>query len=131
VKISKRPKAGNFDVWFPALAPSRNLLKRFAGKTDNSFFDAYERELLATAVSRQTITFLVQLASRMRISVGCYCKDEIICHRSRSLNTAKRGEEAEASCMRFVPPGSSRLRVAREGHNIHPVREDSQANNHR
>jgi uncharacterized protein YeaO (DUF488 family) len=48
-----------------------------------AFFDAYERELLATAESRQTVAFVAQMAARIPISIGCFCADESRCHRSR------------------------------------------------
>lgn len=79
---------GYFDVWFPALAPSARLLTRFRTKLEDPairkrFFESYERELLATAESRQNVEFLAQIATRTPISIGCYCEDESRCHRSR------------------------------------------------
>jgi len=50
-----------------------------------AFFDAYERELLATAERRQTVQFFAQVATRIAISIGCFCGDESRCHRSRLL----------------------------------------------
>jgi uncharacterized protein YeaO (DUF488 family) len=80
---------GYFDVWLPALAPSAKLLsdiKKY--DLDNpaqrkKFFDRYEKELLASADSRQTVGFMAEVAARMPISIGCFCEDEARCHRSR------------------------------------------------
>lgn len=80
---------GYFDVWLPALAPSAKLLAELK-KYDlenparrNTFFDRYEKELLSTAESRQTIEFIAKVAARTPISIGCFCEDEARCHRSR------------------------------------------------
>jgi uncharacterized protein YeaO (DUF488 family) len=71
VPKSRWVRDGYFDVWFPALAPSTKLLARFKKHrftedpaADRAFFDSYERELLATAESRQTVKFVAQVAAR-------------------------------------------------------------------
>jgi uncharacterized protein YeaO (DUF488 family) len=80
---------GYFDVWLPALAPSAKLLAQLKHidlqdlADRRSFFDRYERELLSSAESRQTVEFVVQVAARTPISIGCFCADESRCHRSR------------------------------------------------
>jgi uncharacterized protein YeaO (DUF488 family) len=48
-----------------------------------AFFDRYEKELLGSAEGRQTVEFVVQVAARVPISIGCFCADESRCHRSR------------------------------------------------
>jgi uncharacterized protein YeaO (DUF488 family) len=80
---------GYFDVWLPALAPSAKLLgeiKKYDFESPaqrKKFFDKYERELLSSAESRQTVEFVAEVAKRMPISIGCFCEDEARCHRSR------------------------------------------------
>jgi uncharacterized protein YeaO (DUF488 family) len=80
---------GYFDVWLPALAPSAKLLAQLKHidlqdlADRRSFFDRYERELLSSAESRQTVEFAAQVAARTPISIGCFCADESRCHRSR------------------------------------------------
>ncbi len=54
---------GYFDVWFPVLAPSRALLRRFRGtvidlSTYELFCASYERELLASAIGRQAVQLI-------------------------------------------------------------------------
>ena len=90
-------KDGYFDLWLPALAPSAGLLKRFKKHrysddpvVCSAFFDSYERELLATAVGRQNIDFLAQVAARTPVSIGCFCEDESRCHRSRLFMILQR-----------------------------------------
>jgi uncharacterized protein YeaO (DUF488 family) len=78
-----------FDVWLPVIAPSRSLLRWIKQrnindeKTRRVFFDRYERELLGSSDSRQTLEMLAELAKRTAISIGCFCADESRCHRSR------------------------------------------------
>lgn len=96
VRKSRWVKDGYFDVWFPVLAPSVKLLVRFKkrdfddGTVHKAFFDAYERELLATAEGRQTVQFVAQVATRIPISVGCFCGDETRCHRSRLVKIIRK-----------------------------------------
>jgi len=81
-------RRGLFDAWLPILGPSKELAERFRGRpydaaTMRNFLDCYEREVLGSAESRQTIDFLALLAMRVPISVGCFCPVEELCHRSR------------------------------------------------
>ena len=80
---------GYFDVWVPALAPNAELLADLKNydldepAQRKKFFDRYEKELLSTADSRQTVQFVADVAARMPIAIGCFCEDESRCHRSR------------------------------------------------
>jgi uncharacterized protein YeaO (DUF488 family) len=82
-------KDGYFDVWLPALAPSAKLVAEIRKKQNGPLaalqkeLDRYERELLSSSESRQTVEFVAQVAARMPISIGCFCEDETRCHRSR------------------------------------------------
>ena len=96
VRKSRWVRDGYFDVWLPSLAPSAKLLARFKkrdfddGSVRKAFFEAYERELLASTESRQTVAFVAQVVARTPISVGCFCSDESRCHRSRLLKIIKK-----------------------------------------
>ena len=89
VKTADLARVGRFDVWLPSLAPSLELLKRFhpQGVTDaklwQRFLNAYEKELLGQAESRQSVALLAEIAARIPCSIGCFCADESHCHRSR------------------------------------------------
>lgn len=89
-------KDGYFDVWFPVVAPSHALLRRVRPRNTDEpaalqrIFDAYERELLANAESRQAVVLLAELAKRTPISIGCFCPDEHRCHRSRLKQIIER-----------------------------------------
>jgi uncharacterized protein YeaO (DUF488 family) len=78
VKKSDYQKLGLFDLWFPAIAPSRKVLE----KRDSSILRRYRSELLQSAEKRQTLLFLAEVAKKVPIAVGCYCEDESKCHRS-------------------------------------------------
>ena len=82
-----------FDVWFPILAPSAELLRRFRRSrtlTYQDFCASYERELLAKAESRQAVELLAELSLRTPISIGCYCEDDSICHRKHLQKLIER-----------------------------------------
>lgn len=87
MRKSEWESRGQFDLWFPLLAPSQMLLRRIqGGKLDDprkraSFFAAYEREL-NRAEARHLIALIVAIARRTPIALGCYCEDEKNCHRS-------------------------------------------------
>jgi uncharacterized protein YeaO (DUF488 family) len=88
-----------FDVWYPDLAPSPELLTRArAAKTDkewNAFLRSFRAEMNAPA-PRRTLDLLAALSHHANFSVGCYCEDESRCHRSvlRELFT-ERGASIE------------------------------------
>ncbi len=74
-----------YDVWFPELAPSAEAVKlaRAAG-TDRQwagFVKRYRAEMAAPARTR-ILDLLAALSHQSNFSVGCYCADELRCHRS-------------------------------------------------
>lgn len=80
---------GYFDVWLPTLAPEAKLVSQILkldpedARQREKLFGRYERELLADATGRQTVELIAKIAERTPISIGCFCKDESRCHRSR------------------------------------------------
>jgi len=80
---------GYFDVWLPTLAPEARLVSQILkldpdkAKEREKLFDRYERELLSDATGRQTVELIAKIAERTAVSIGCFCKDESHCHRSR------------------------------------------------
>ena len=75
-----------YDVWYPLLAPSAELMKTaFAAETDKhwaAFFRKYRAEMNSPAAS-QSLDVLAALSRQGNFSVGCYCEDENHCHRSQ------------------------------------------------
>lgn len=88
-----------YDVWFPNLSPSAELVKEaLAAKDDRTwaaFARKFRREMSAPDRSRE-LDVLAALSHQTNLSVGCYCEDESRCHRSvlRELLVA-RGAEVE------------------------------------
>jgi uncharacterized protein YeaO (DUF488 family) len=74
-----------YDVWFPTLAPSAEAVE--LGRKANTpagwaaFVRKYRAEMAAPA-SAHAIALLAALSQRADFSVGCYCEDEVRCHRS-------------------------------------------------
>ena len=79
--------SGNwYDVWYPVLAPSAELMKvGQAAETDKqwaAFFKRFRSEMNAAAAS-QSLDALAALSRHAHFSMGCYCEDESRCHRSQ------------------------------------------------
>ena len=74
-----------FDIWFPELAPSPNTVKLGqAAESDKqwaAFARRYKSEMAAGTASR-ALDLLAALSQQTDFSVGCYCEEEVRCHRS-------------------------------------------------
>ena len=74
-----------YDVWYPELSPSAELVsKALKAETDKEwagFVRAFRHEMAQPAASR-TLDLLAALSHGTDFSVGCYCMDEARCHRS-------------------------------------------------
>jgi len=88
--------SGNwYDVWYPNLAPSADLVKEGLDAGDSKAWAAFMRKFraeMARADASRTLDLLAALSANADFSVGCYCEDEARCHRSvlRAL-LAERG----------------------------------------
>jgi uncharacterized protein YeaO (DUF488 family) len=74
-----------FDVWYPDLSPSAELMAQGnAADTAaewNAFVRAFKSEM-AEGMPSRTLNLLAALSLGANFSVGCYCEDEARCHRS-------------------------------------------------
>ena len=80
-----------FDLWFPVLAPSRSL---FRSRNTPGFMKRYEGELRRNTDARQAVLLVAEVAKRTAVSVGCFCVDEALCHRTvlaRVIRSAAEG----------------------------------------
>ncbi|WP_374378335.1 DUF488 domain-containing protein [Dongia sp.] len=83
-----------YDVWYPDLSPSADLVaKALAAETPKdwaAFERAYRAEMKAPGPAR-TLDLLAHMSHHADFSVGCYCADEARCHRSilRALLTER------------------------------------------
>ncbi len=74
-----------YDVWFPNLSPSEELLKTARPAADEKSWRAFRRRFLAEMKSpgaRRDLDLLAALSHQASFSIGCYCKDQSRCHRS-------------------------------------------------
>jgi uncharacterized protein YeaO (DUF488 family) len=77
-------RLNQFDVWFPTVAPSAELVHWLRADPEarwTKFVERYTREMQQPH-SRHAIKLLAELARRTPISIGCFCADESHCHRS-------------------------------------------------
>jgi uncharacterized protein YeaO (DUF488 family) len=91
VPKSEFASADWYDVWFPNLSPSPELVKlALASQADLSavgerewkaFTRGYRAEM-ARPENAHAIALLATLSQQSNFSVGCYCENEARCHRS-------------------------------------------------
>ena len=84
-----------YDVWFPNLAPSTELVAQALAATDDKSWAAFTRRYRAEMNqpdASRALDLLAALSHGADLAVGCYCADEQRCHRSvlRAL-LAERG----------------------------------------
>ena len=106
-----------FDLWFPELAPSAELVRfayaePFTDRRWARYVRAYRREM-AQPDRKRLLSLLARLSHTTDFSVGCYCESEDRCHRSvlRELlaaQGAKMARQAKASRKKPSRPPNSR-----------------------
>ncbi|RMA62255.1 uncharacterized protein YeaO (DUF488 family) [Acidovorax sp. 100] len=78
-----------YDVWYPLLSPSADLMAQGqqvpsgqeGDKAWETFAKQFRKELAQPEASR-TLDLLAALSHHSALSLGCYCEDEARCHRS-------------------------------------------------
>jgi uncharacterized protein YeaO (DUF488 family) len=77
-------KLDYYDVWFPNLSPSAELVKDALAAKDDREIAAFRRkfrtEMRDPDKSRE-LDLLAALSQHSNFSIGCYCEDEKRCHR--------------------------------------------------
>lgn len=74
-----------YDVWYPNLAPSVELMKLGQAAVTDKEWQAFQKKYraeMATPENRHTLQLLAALSRHTDFSVGCYCEQESRCHRS-------------------------------------------------
>lgn len=74
-----------YDVWFPNLAPSVELMKLGRSASSEKEWAAFARKYRAEmkdSEKRRVLDLLAALSRDSDFAVGCYCEDETRCHRS-------------------------------------------------
>ena len=90
-----------FDVWFPELSPSTELVARAQAAATEREWSAFTRGFrteMNEPAPRRALDLLAALSHHGQFSVGCYCEDEARCHRSilRELLAERGARLAEA-----------------------------------
>lgn len=74
-----------YDVWMPDLSPSEELVRKAQEAATEkdwlSFARKYRSEMKRPEAER-LLMLLAALSLQTDLSVGCYCPDEMRCHRS-------------------------------------------------
>lgn len=76
---------GWYDLWLPQLAPSAELVKLAQGATTAKEWEAFARKYrseMAAPDNARLLALLAAFSHRSELEVGCYCEDEVRCHRS-------------------------------------------------
>ena len=89
-----------YDVWYPELSPSAELMalgqaaQKNGDAKDWQQFEKAFRKAMTAAPAARTLDLLAALSHHGRFALGCYCEDEARCHRSilRSL-LSERGAD--------------------------------------
>ncbi len=74
-----------YDVWFPNLSPSKELLEQYFPITEEKQWRSFQRRFLAEMKASgptRDLDVLAALSHQTNFSIGCYCDDESRCHRS-------------------------------------------------
>lgn len=74
-----------YDIWFPNLSPSHELMKEGKTSDDEASWSAFRKkfrsEMSGTEASK-ILDLLAALSHQTNMSLGCYCDNENRCHRS-------------------------------------------------
>jgi uncharacterized protein YeaO (DUF488 family) len=77
-------KRNIYDLWFPNLSPSEGLLREsFPAKSET--WKRFKRRFISEmkqAGPRRDLDLLAAFSHQTDFSIGCYCEDENLCHRS-------------------------------------------------
>lgn len=74
-----------FDVWYPDLAPSAELMAQGKAAVTETEWKGFVRAFKAemnVPTARRALDLLAALSHGTNLSIGCYCENEARCHRS-------------------------------------------------
>ncbi|MBU65649.1 MAG: DUF488 domain-containing protein [Cupriavidus sp.] len=73
-----------YDVWYPVLSPSAELVAQAQSAKDEKAWRAFEKHFRAEMAQpdpNRTLDLLAAFSHQTNFSLGCYCEDEARCHR--------------------------------------------------
>lgn len=86
-----------YDVWYPLLAPTQELMNQGQQAQTDKEWEAFAKQFrkeLAQPEASRTLDLLAALSHHSAMSLGCYCEDEARCHRSvLRAELAQRGAD--------------------------------------
>ena len=85
VRKTEYAKLDYFDVWLPNLSPSAELISKKLIKEDGTGWRAFEQRFRAELKQPDKLHLLDALTALSHVtnfSIGCYCSNEKLCHRS-------------------------------------------------
>ena len=90
-------KRNYYDLWFPLLSPTQELVTLALSAEDEKAWKTFERKFIAEMKKpdpAHVLDLLAALSHSTNFAIGCYCEREDRCHRSvlRKL-LAQRGAE--------------------------------------
>jgi uncharacterized protein YeaO (DUF488 family) len=74
-----------YDVWFPNLAPTAELVREALAAKDQRTWAAFARKFrgeMSEPDRSRELDLLAALSHQTNFSLGCYCENERRCHRS-------------------------------------------------
>lgn len=74
-----------YDVWYPNLSPSEELVKQAQAADDAKAWSAFHKKFVAEMKkpeASKSLDLLAALSHQTNMAIGCYCEDESRCHRS-------------------------------------------------
>lgn len=74
-----------YDVWFPNLSPSPELVHEALQAADQRAWAAFKRKFrqqMKQPDRSRELDLLAALSHNTNFSLGCYCENEALCHRS-------------------------------------------------
>ena len=74
-----------YDVWYPELSPTPELMAQGKSSQSESEWNAFVRKFrkqLSEAAASRTLDLLAAMSQSANFSLGCYCEQEDRCHRS-------------------------------------------------
>ena len=74
-----------YDVWFPNLSPSKELMKKGRMSDDEPSWSVFRKKFrseMSGPEASKILDLLAALSHQTNMSLGCYCENENRCHRS-------------------------------------------------
>lgn len=85
VRKDRYAKDNWYDIWYPDLSPTPQLMAQAKSSTSESEWSAFVRQFrkqMSEPAPSCTLDLLAALSVNTNFSLGCYCEREERCHRS-------------------------------------------------